>query len=72
MLETENDQGVEQLKRRRYDNRKMSRANPLSGTPRIYSKLLKVGIEVSQAKVAGQPPWRPEALTDVKLVPERP
>ncbi len=32
--------------------RKMSRANPLWGAPRIHGELLKLGIEVSQATVA--------------------
>jgi hypothetical protein len=30
----------------------MSRANPLWGAPRIHGKLLKLGIEVSQATVS--------------------
>ena len=32
--------------------RKMSKANPLWGAPRIHGELLKIGIEVSQATVA--------------------
>jgi len=32
--------------------RKMSRANPLWGAPRIHGELLKLGVEVSQASVS--------------------
>jgi hypothetical protein len=31
--------------------RRMSRANPLWGAPRIHGELLKLGIEISQARV---------------------
>ncbi len=40
--------------------RKMSRANPLWGAPRIHGELLKLGIEVSQATVGRYMPWRPK------------
>src|SRR5450755_3715393 len=40
--------------------RKMSRANPLWGAPRIHGELLKLGIEVSQATVGRYLPWRPK------------
>jgi hypothetical protein len=33
--------------------REMSIANPLWGTPRIHSELLKLGIEIGQTSVAG-------------------
>jgi hypothetical protein len=32
--------------------RRMSRANPLWGAPRIHGELLKLGIEISQAAVS--------------------
>jgi hypothetical protein len=32
--------------------RRMSRANPLWGTPRIHGELQKLGIEISQATVS--------------------
>ena len=40
--------------------RRMSRANPLWGAPRIHGELLKLGIEVSQATVGRYLPWRPK------------
>jgi hypothetical protein len=43
--------------------RRMSRANPLWGAPRIHGELLKLGIEVSQATVGFQ-----KFLTMVKCV----
>ena len=45
--------------------RRMSRANPLWGAPRIHGELLKLGIEISQATVGRWMPWRPK-------VPPRP
>jgi putative transposase len=39
----------------------MSRANPLSGAPRIHGELLKLGIEVSQATVGRYLPRRRKA-----------
>jgi putative transposase len=39
--------------------RRMSRANPLWGAPRIHGELLKLGIEISQATVGRWMPWRP-------------
>src|SRR6516225_8483546 len=36
--------------------RRMSKANPLWGAPRIHGELLKLGIEISQATE----PWRPK------------
>jgi hypothetical protein len=39
--------------------RRMSRANPLWGAPRIHGELLKLGIKVSQATVGRWMPWRP-------------
>jgi hypothetical protein len=63
--------------------RRMSRANPLWGAPRIHGELLKFGIEVSQATVgrhlphrgnAPSPTWRTflrnhmTAITAVKLL----
>jgi transposase InsO family protein len=41
--------------------RRMSRANPLWGAPRIHGELLKLGINVSQATVGRWMPWRPKA-----------
>ena len=41
--------------------RRMSRANPLWGAPRIHGELLKLGIEISQATVGRWMPWRPKA-----------
>src|ERR1700716_290315 len=41
--------------------RKMSRANPLWGAPRIHGELLRLGIDVSQATVGGYLPWRSKA-----------
>ena len=38
--------------------RKMSRANPLWGAPRIHGELLKLGFELSQATVGRYMPWR--------------
>jgi hypothetical protein len=38
--------------------RRMSRANPLWGAPRIHGELLKLGINVSQATVGRWMPWR--------------
>jgi hypothetical protein len=40
--------------------RRMSRANPLWGAPRIHGELLKLGIEISQATVGRWMPWRPK------------
>src|SRR6188768_1017239 len=40
--------------------RKMNRANPLWGAPRIHGELLKLGIVVSQATVGRYLPWRPK------------
>jgi hypothetical protein len=39
--------------------RRMSKANPLWGAPRIHGELLKLGIKVSQATVGRWMPWRP-------------
>ena len=39
--------------------RKMARANPLWGAPRIYGELLKLGIEISQRTVSTLMPARP-------------
>ena len=41
--------------------RRMSRANPLWGAPRIHGELLKLGIEVSQATVGRHLPRRRDA-----------
>jgi hypothetical protein len=38
--------------------RRMSRANPLWGAPRIHGELLKLGIKISQATVGRWMPWR--------------
>src|SRR6202030_4192540 len=40
--------------------RKMSKANPLWGAPRIHGELLKLGIKISQATVGRWMPWRPK------------
>jgi transposase InsO family protein len=40
--------------------RRMSKANPLWGAPRIHGELLKLGIKVSQATVGRWMPWRPK------------
>jgi hypothetical protein len=40
--------------------RRMSRANPLWGAPRIHGELLKLGIQISQAMVGRWMPWRPK------------
>jgi putative transposase len=60
--------------------RRMSRANPLWGAPRLHGKLLKLGIEVSQATVgrylsrrrkAPSPTWRSflrNHMTDIAAV----
>jgi transposase InsO family protein len=40
--------------------RRMSKANPLWGAPRIHGELLKLGIKISQATVGRWMPWRPE------------
>jgi putative transposase len=40
--------------------RRMSKANPLWGAPRIHGELLKLGITISQATVGRWMPWRPE------------
>lgn len=40
--------------------RRMSRANPLWGAPRIHGELLKLGLKVSQATVGRWMPWRPK------------
>jgi transposase InsO family protein len=39
--------------------RRMSKANPLWGAPRIHGELLKLGIKISQATVGRWMPWRP-------------
>src|SRR5712691_2169467 len=41
--------------------RRMSKANPLWGAPRIHGELLKLGIKISQATVGRWMPWRPKA-----------
>jgi putative transposase len=43
--------------------RRMSKANPLWGAPRIHGELLKLGIKVSQATVGRWMPWRPKDLS---------
>ena len=40
--------------------RRMSRANPLWGAPRIHGEPLKLGIKISQATVGRWMPWRPK------------
>jgi putative transposase len=40
--------------------RRMSKANPLWGAPRIHGELLKLAINVSQATVGRWMPWRPK------------
>jgi putative transposase len=45
--------------------RRMSSANPLWGAPRIRGKLLKLGIEVSQATVGMYPPWGPKTPSPI-------
>ena len=40
--------------------RRMNRANPLWGAPRIHGELLKLGIKISQATVGRWMPWRPK------------
>jgi hypothetical protein len=40
--------------------RRMSKANPLWGAPRIHGELLKFGIKISQATVGWWMPWRPK------------
>ena len=40
--------------------RRMSKANPLWGAPRIHGELLKLGIKISQATVGRWMPWRPK------------
>ena len=40
--------------------RRMSRANPSWGAPRIHGELLKLGIKISQATVGRWMPWRPK------------
>ena len=40
--------------------RRMSKANPLWGAPRIHGELLKLGIRISQATVGRCMPWRPK------------
>jgi putative transposase len=40
--------------------RRMSRANPLWGAPRIHGELLKLDIKISQATVGRWLPWRPK------------
>jgi hypothetical protein len=40
--------------------RRMSKANPLWGAPRIHGELLKLGINISQATVGRWMPWRPK------------
>jgi putative transposase len=40
--------------------RRVSKANPLWGAPRIHGELLKLGIKVSQATVGRWMPWRPK------------
>jgi transposase InsO family protein len=40
--------------------RRMSKANPLWGAPRIHGELLKLGIKISQVTVGRWMPWRPK------------
>jgi putative transposase len=40
--------------------RRMSKANPLWGAPRIHGELLMLGIKISQATVGRWMPWRPK------------
>ena len=40
--------------------RRMTKANPLWGAPRIHGELLKLGIKISQATVGRYMPWRPQ------------
>jgi hypothetical protein len=40
--------------------RRMSRANPLWGAPRIHGEVLKLGIKINQATVGRWMPWRPK------------
>jgi hypothetical protein len=40
--------------------RRMTKANPLWGAPRIHGELLKLGIKISQATVGRYLPWRPQ------------
>jgi hypothetical protein len=40
--------------------RRMNRANPLWGAPRVHGELLKLGIKISQATVGRWTPWRPK------------
>jgi len=40
--------------------RRMSKANPLWGAPRIHGELLKLGIKISQATVGRWMPWCPK------------
>jgi Homeodomain-like domain len=40
--------------------RRMSKANPLWGAPRIHGELRKLGIKISQATVGRWMPWRPK------------
>jgi len=40
--------------------RRMSKANPLWGAPRIHGELLKLGITISQATVGRHMSWRPK------------
>ena len=45
--------------------RRMSRANPLWGAPRIHGELLKLGIKISQATVGRWMPWRPKVPSPI-------
>src|SRR6267378_2334701 len=44
--------------------RRMSKANPLWGAPRIHGELLKLGINISQATVGRWMPWRPKVTSN--------
>jgi putative transposase len=52
--------------------RQMSQANPLWGAPRIHGKLLKLGIELSQATVGRHLVAAQGPLPDLALVPAQP
>jgi hypothetical protein len=40
--------------------RRVGRANPLWGAPRVHGELLKLDIKISQATVGRYLPWRPQ------------
>ena len=52
--------------------RRMSKANPLWGAPRIHGELLKLGIKISQATVGRWMPWRPKVPADLAELPAQP